>query len=39
MTASSNERRAIGVGGSIGGLLVGAFLRRIGWRVALDPTR
>ena len=33
MTAKSRERRAIVVGGSIGGLFVGAFLRRIGWRV------
>ena len=33
MTAKSQERRAIVVGGSIGGLFVGAFLRKIGWRV------
>lgn len=33
MTAKVQERRAIVVGGSIGGLFVGAFLRRIGWRV------
>jgi 2-polyprenyl-6-methoxyphenol hydroxylase-like FAD-dependent oxidoreductase len=33
MTAKAHERRAIVVGGSIGGLFVGAFLRRIGWRV------
>src|SRR5262249_48667939 len=26
-------RRAIVIGGSIGGLFVGAFLRRIGWQV------
>ena len=31
--AGSNERRAIVIGGSIAGLFVGAFLRRIGWRV------
>jgi 2-polyprenyl-6-methoxyphenol hydroxylase-like FAD-dependent oxidoreductase len=33
MAAKSNERRAIVIGGSIAGLFVGAFLRRIGWRV------
>src|SRR5262245_43895409 len=33
MTAKSHERRAIVIGGSIAGLFVGAFLRRIGWRV------
>ena len=33
MTAKSHARRAIIVGGSIGGLFVGAFLRRIGWLV------
>ena len=33
MTQKSHERRAIVVGGSIAGLFVGAFLRRIGWRV------
>lgn len=33
MTAKAQERRAIVVGGSIGGLFVGAFLRRVGWRV------
>jgi 2-polyprenyl-6-methoxyphenol hydroxylase-like FAD-dependent oxidoreductase len=33
MTAKSHARRAIVVGGSIAGLFVGAFLRRIGWLV------
>ena len=33
MAAKSEERRAIVIGGSIAGLFVGAFLRRIGWRV------
>ena len=33
MTQKSHERRAIVIGGSIAGLFVGAFLRRIGWRV------
>ena len=33
MAAKSDERRAIVIGGSIAGLFVGAFLRRIGWRV------
>jgi len=33
MTEKSQGRRAIVVGGSIAGLFVGAFLRRIGWRV------
>ena len=33
MAGKSHERRAIVVGGSIAGLFVGAFLRRIGWRV------
>jgi 2-polyprenyl-6-methoxyphenol hydroxylase-like FAD-dependent oxidoreductase len=33
MTGKSQERRAIVIGGSIAGLFVGAFLRRIGWRV------
>ena len=33
MTGESHERRAIVIGGSIAGLFVGAFLRRIGWRV------
>lgn len=33
MAGESRERRAIVVGGSIAGLFVGAFLRRIGWRV------
>jgi 2-polyprenyl-6-methoxyphenol hydroxylase-like FAD-dependent oxidoreductase len=33
MTKKSGERRAIVIGGSIAGLFVGAFLRRIGWRV------
>jgi 2-polyprenyl-6-methoxyphenol hydroxylase-like FAD-dependent oxidoreductase len=29
----SHKRRAVVIGGSIAGLFVGAFLRRIGWRV------
>ena len=33
MTERPRERRAIVIGGSIAGLFVGAFLRRIGWRV------
>jgi 2-polyprenyl-6-methoxyphenol hydroxylase-like FAD-dependent oxidoreductase len=33
MTDKPHERRAIVIGGSIAGLFVGAFLRRIGWRV------
>jgi 2-polyprenyl-6-methoxyphenol hydroxylase-like FAD-dependent oxidoreductase len=33
MAAKSSERRAIVIGGSIAGLFIGAFLRRIGWRV------
>lgn len=33
MAERSRERRAIVIGGSIAGLFVGAFLRRIGWRV------
>ena len=33
MAAKSDERRAIVIGGSIAGLFVGAFLRRISWRV------
>jgi 2-polyprenyl-6-methoxyphenol hydroxylase-like FAD-dependent oxidoreductase len=33
MAEKSYERRAIVIGGSIAGLFVGAFLRRIGWRV------
>src|SRR5215831_9316811 len=33
MAGNAHERRAIVVGGSIAGLCVGAFLRRIGWRV------
>jgi 2-polyprenyl-6-methoxyphenol hydroxylase-like FAD-dependent oxidoreductase len=33
MAAKSAERQAIVIGGSIAGLFVGAFLRRIGWRV------
>jgi 2-polyprenyl-6-methoxyphenol hydroxylase-like FAD-dependent oxidoreductase len=33
MSEKSHERRAIVIGGSIAGLFVGAFLRRIGWRV------
>jgi 2-polyprenyl-6-methoxyphenol hydroxylase-like FAD-dependent oxidoreductase len=35
MTEKSRERRAIVIGGSIAGLFVGAFLRRIGWRVEI----
>ncbi|MFY9695147.1 MAG: FAD-dependent monooxygenase [Xanthobacteraceae bacterium] len=33
MAEKSHERRAIVIGGSIAGLFVAAFLRRIGWRV------
>jgi 2-polyprenyl-6-methoxyphenol hydroxylase-like FAD-dependent oxidoreductase len=33
MTQKSRTRRAIVIGGSIAGMFVGAFLRRIGWRV------
>src|SRR4030095_14363755 len=33
MTEKSRERRAIVIGGSIAGLFVAAFLRRIGWQV------
>jgi 2-polyprenyl-6-methoxyphenol hydroxylase-like FAD-dependent oxidoreductase len=33
LSQKSHTRRAIVIGGSIGGLFVGAFLRRIGWRV------
>jgi 2-polyprenyl-6-methoxyphenol hydroxylase-like FAD-dependent oxidoreductase len=33
MSQKSHDRRAIVIGGSIAGLFVGAFLRRIGWRV------
>ena len=29
----SPKRRAIVIGGSIAGLFVGAFLRRVGWQV------
>src|SRR5215475_11529768 len=35
MTEKSHERRAIVIGGSIAGLFVGAFLRRIGWQVEI----
>ncbi len=35
MTEKSQARRAIVVGGSIAGLFVAAFLRRIGWRVGI----
>lgn len=35
MTETSQPRRAIVVGGSIAGLFVAAFLRRIGWRVGI----
>jgi 2-polyprenyl-6-methoxyphenol hydroxylase-like FAD-dependent oxidoreductase len=33
MAEKSRERRAIVIGGSIAGLFVAAFLRRVGWRV------
>ena len=33
MTEKSREKRAIVIGGSMAGLFVAAFLRRIGWRV------
>jgi 2-polyprenyl-6-methoxyphenol hydroxylase-like FAD-dependent oxidoreductase len=33
LTKKSHQRRAIVIGGSIAGLFVGAFLRRIGWQV------
>ena len=33
ITEQSRARPAIVIGGSIAGLFVGAFLRRIGWRV------
>src|SRR5262249_41411952 len=33
ITEKAHERPAIVIGGSIAGLFVGAFLRRIGWRV------
>jgi 2-polyprenyl-6-methoxyphenol hydroxylase-like FAD-dependent oxidoreductase len=33
LSQKSRARRAIVIGGSISGLFVGAFLRRIGWRV------
>ncbi|HEY7244481.1 MAG TPA: FAD-dependent monooxygenase [Xanthobacteraceae bacterium] len=33
MTEKSHGRRAVVIGGSIAGLFVGAFLRRIGWQV------
>ena len=33
LTKNSHQRRAIVIGGSIAGLFVGAFLRRIGWQV------
>jgi 2-polyprenyl-6-methoxyphenol hydroxylase-like FAD-dependent oxidoreductase len=33
MTEKSYKRRAVVIGGSIAGLFVGAFLRRIGWQV------
>ena len=29
----SHKRRAIVIGGSVAGLFVGAFLRRLGWQV------
>jgi 2-polyprenyl-6-methoxyphenol hydroxylase-like FAD-dependent oxidoreductase len=31
--AEKPKRRAVVIGGSIAGLFVGAFLRRIGWQV------
>jgi 2-polyprenyl-6-methoxyphenol hydroxylase-like FAD-dependent oxidoreductase len=33
MTTASNKRRAIVIGGSLGGLFAGNMLRRIGWEV------
>ena len=33
VSEKSHKRRAIVIGGSIAGLFVGAFLRRIGWQV------
>src|SRR5580704_7313537 len=33
MTTKLHERRAVVIGGSMAGLFVAAFLRRIGWRV------
>jgi 2-polyprenyl-6-methoxyphenol hydroxylase-like FAD-dependent oxidoreductase len=33
MAEKPPKRRAIVIGGSIAGLFVGAFLRRIGWQV------
>jgi 2-polyprenyl-6-methoxyphenol hydroxylase-like FAD-dependent oxidoreductase len=33
MREKSYKRRAVVIGGSIAGLFVGAFLRRIGWQV------
>src|SRR5215470_2759310 len=35
MKERSHKRRAIVIGGSIAGLFVGAFLRRIGWQVSI----
>src|SRR4029453_2449906 len=35
MTEKSRERRAIVIGGSIAGVFVGGFLRRIGWQVEI----
>src|SRR5262249_34883481 len=33
MAQNPHKRRAVVIGGSIAGLFVGAFLRRIGWQV------
>jgi len=33
LTEQPRKRRAIVIGGSIAGLFVGAFLRRVGWQV------
>jgi 2-polyprenyl-6-methoxyphenol hydroxylase-like FAD-dependent oxidoreductase len=35
VSEKSPKRRAIVIGGSIAGLFVGAFLRRIGWQVEI----
>src|SRR5262245_3185437 len=36
VSEKSTKPRAIVIGGSIAGLFVGAFLRRIGWQVDID---